>query len=60
MVNILYNIIILEFSMFFYVTYDCVTVTANMWQICNRFVTNTCDVMLTSNLKSKIKKLNRR
>ena len=45
MVNILYNIIVSEFSTFFYVMYDYVNVT--------------CDITLTPNSKFKIKKINR-
>ena len=44
-----YNIILLEFSMFFYMLHDYVTVT---------FVTVmmvVCNIMLTLNSKSKIK-----
>jgi len=44
----LYNIIILEFSISFYViyAYDCVTVTM------------TCNIILTPDSKFKIRKLN--
>jgi len=46
----LYNIIVLESSMPFYVTCEC-----DMWQIMWQFVT----VMLTFNPKSKNEKINR-
>ena len=33
MVNILYNIIILELSLFFYILYDCVTVVTVIYDV---------------------------
>ena len=49
MVNILYNVIILELSLFFYILYDCVTV-----------VTVIYDVTLNPNSYFQNKKLNRK
>ena len=51
----LYNIIVLEFIMFFCVIYDYVTVTCvtYMWQ----FVTVRYDITLYFNSKSKNKKI---
>ena len=55
MVNMLYNIIVLEFTMFFCVTHDYVTVTCitYIWQ----FVTVRYDIILYSNSKFKNKKI---
>jgi len=49
MVNMLYNIIVLEPFTFFYMIYDYVT--------CDVYVTVTYDVILISNSKSKNKKI---
>ena len=49
MVNILYNIIILELSLFFYILYDCVIV-----------VTVIYDVTLNPNSYFQNKKINRK
>ena len=49
----LYNIIVPELSIFFYMIHDCVTVILT----CNGYVTVIYDIMLTSNLKFKIIKL---
>ena len=46
--NILYGVIVLEYSMSFCVIYDYMTVTM------------ICDVILTPNPKSKNKKINRK
>jgi len=49
----LYNIIVLKLSIFFCVIHDCVTVILT----CDGYVTVIYDIMLTSNLKFKIRKL---
>jgi len=52
-INILYDVIVLES---FFTTHDCVTMT----MICDRCVTVICDITLTPNSKTKIRKLNRK
>ena len=49
MVSILYNIIVLESSIFFYVIYDLVT--------CDRYVTVIYNIILIPNFKSKNNKI---
>ena len=61
MVNMLYNIIVLKYSMFFYMICDCitcdkyVTLCYIVWQL----VTVICDIMLIPNSKSKNKEIDR-
>jgi len=40
--NVLYNVIILESFIFFYILYDCMTVIVT----CDRYVTVACDIIL--------------
>ena len=50
----LYNVIILKIPIFFYVIYNCLTMTIT----CDWCVTVMCDVILVLNFKFKIRKLN--